>query len=253
MTTAGSTREIYNGQADKWQRDRPTLLSDFSARPFLLKLCEPLVGSKCLDLGCGEGYVARELMKRGAAHTLGVDISEKMIESANRQKQSLEDERLEYRVVDLRSSAGEISDSYDLVVAVFLFNYMSIGEMHRTMRFAHEKLSPGGRLIFSVPHPALPYLKTDKFPFYFSASEGYFSGRDRCFPGEIWRLDRVPVKVQCVHKTFADYFKGLKTAGFDSMPDVHELKINQEHVELDAEFFEPLVDLPLHLAIEVVK
>ena len=35
-----------------------------------------------LDLGCGEGYVSRELMKRGAKRTLGIDISEKMIAAA---------------------------------------------------------------------------------------------------------------------------------------------------------------------------
>jgi cyclopropane fatty-acyl-phospholipid synthase-like methyltransferase len=253
MTTAESTREIYNDQADKWQRDRPTLLSDFSARPFLLELCDPIQGKRCLDLGCGEGYVARELMKRGAASTLGVDISENMIESANRQQQSVLQEGLEYRECDLRNGAEDIGNSYDLVVAVFLFNYMSIEEMHRTMRLAHEKLTSTGRLIFSVPHPSLPFLKRDKFPFYFAPSGGYFSGRDQCFPGEIWRLDRTPVKVQCVHKTFEDYFQGLKAAGFETMPNVHELKINQAHVDLDAEFFEPLRDLPLHLAIEVTK
>ena len=253
MTTVESTREIYNSQADKWQRDRPTLLSDFSARPFLLELCEPVAGKRCLDLGCGEGYVARELMKRGAGETLGVDISEKMIESANRQQQESVHVGLEYRVSDLRGNTENISGSYDLVVAVFLFNYMSIGEMHRTMRLAYQNLASSGRLIFSVPHPSLPFLKRDKFPFYFAPSAGYISGRDHCFPGEIWRLDRTPVKVQCVHKTFEDYFQGLKAAGFNAMPDVHELKINQEHVDLDSEFFEPLRDLPLHLAIEVMK
>ena len=59
--------------------------------------------------------------------------------------------------------------------------------------------------------------------------------------------------MQCVHKLLGDYFAGLKSAGFDSMPDVHELRIEQRHVELDATFFAPLVDLPLHLAMEITK
>ncbi|MDA8967701.1 class I SAM-dependent methyltransferase [bacterium] len=253
MTTAESTREIYNAQADKWKRDQPSLLSDFSARPFLLNLCDPLQGKVCLDLGCGEGYVARELMKRGAQSTLGIDISEQMIQTAINQQNATPYQGLKYRVADLRGSTDQLGNSYDLVMAVFLFNYMSVEEMHRTMRLAYDKLATGGRLIFSVPHPSLPFLKQEGFPFYFNPTAGYFSGRDNCFAGEIWKLDRTPVKVQCVHKLLEDYFAGLKNAGFNTMPDVHELRINEEHVKLDPEFFEPLFDLPLHLAMEVTK
>jgi hypothetical protein len=45
----------------------------------------------------------------------------------------------------------------------------------------------------------------------------------------------------------------LKQAGFRLLPDVHELKITNDHVELDPEFFEPLLDLPLHLAFQIEK
>ena len=69
----------------------------------------------------------------------------------------------------------------------------------------------------------------------------------------VWRRDRVPVRVQCVHKTIEDYFHCLKQAGFRLLPDVHELKITSDHVELDPEFFEPLLDLPLHLAFQIEK
>ena len=253
MTTAESTRDIYNAQADKWNRDHPILLSDFSARPFLLDLCTPLAGKRCLDLGCGEGYVSRQLMERGAKSTLGIDISDKMVQSALRQQDHAPVHGLDYRVADLRVDPLPSEGSYDLILAVFLFNYMTVDEMHRTMDLAYSKLVKGGRLIFSVPHPSLPFLKQKEFPFYFDPSGGYFSGRDQCFPGEIWRLDRTPVKVQCVHKLLGDYFAGLKSAGFDSMPDVHELRIEQRHVELDAAFFAPLIDLPLHLAMEITK
>jgi len=253
MTTAESTRQIYNAQADKWKREKPSLLSDFSARPFLLDLCSPLAGKSCLDLGCGEGYVSRQLMERGAKRTLGIDISENMVQSAIQQQNRDPYQGLEYRVADLRDNTSLIGETYDLVVAVFLFNYMTVDEMHRTMKFAYSKLVSGGRLIFSVPHPSLPFLKEKEFPFYFDPCGGYFSGRDECFPGEIWRLDRTPVKVQCVHKLLEDYFSGLKNAGFKSMPGVHELRIDQRHVAMDPKFFEPLADLPLHLAMEITK
>jgi hypothetical protein len=45
----------------------------------------------------------------------------------------------------------------------------------------------------------------------------------------------------------------MRYAGFTTMPEVHELHINAEHVALDPEFFTPLIDLPLHVAFKVKK
>ncbi|MDB4756430.1 class I SAM-dependent methyltransferase [Pirellulaceae bacterium] len=253
MKTIDDTRQIYNAQAEQWTRDEPILLSDYSARPFLLELCEPISGSSILDLGCGEGYVARELMKRGAKQAHGIDISEKMIDAANHQQSQFPRKGLSFAVGDLRQKIPIDKGAHDLVVAVFLFNYLTLEETQQTMQNAFTSLKSGGRLIFAVPHPALPFLKKDQFPFYFESAGGYFSGRDQRFPGEIWRRDRVPVRVQCVHKTIEDYFHCLKQAGFRLLPDVHELKITNDHVELDPEFFEPLLDLPLHLAFQIEK
>ena len=253
VNVAQDTREIYNAQASQWSREEPVLLSDYSARPFLLDMCEPIAGASILDLGCGEGYVSREMMKRGARRTFGIDISEKMIAAAREHQQSHPWNGLDYAVVDIRNFEAVGTDPYDLVMAVFLFNYMTLAETRQTMKQAFASLRPGGRLVFSVPHPVLPFLKKDRFPFYFETSDGYFSGKDNRFPGEIWRRDRIAVKVQCVHKTIEDYFCCLKEAGFRLMPDVHELKITSEHINLDPEFFGPLQDLPLHLAFQIEK
>ena len=253
MITVENPRDIYNAQVSQWNREEPVLLSDFSARPFLLELCEPIANAMVLDLGCGEGYVSRELMQRGARQTFGLDISEKMIAAAQSHQQKDRWNGLSFAVGDIRNFESLSKDLYDLVVAVFLFNYMTLEETRRVMKNIFSGLRPGGRLVFSVPHPALPFLKKDRFPFYFETQGGYFSGKDRRFPGEIWRRDGVAVTVQCVHKTIEDYFFCLKDAGFRLMPEVHELKITREHLELDPDFFGPLEDLPLHLAVQVEK
>lgn len=54
------------------------------------------------DIGCGNGWVCREMMSRGAGKALGVDISPKMIERAR--NISKEDDRLRFEV----SSASEL-------------------------------------------------------------------------------------------------------------------------------------------------
>jgi len=55
-----------------------------------------------LDVGCGNGWVLREMVSRGAGTTLGVDISPKMIERA--QKATAGDDRFDFKV----GSAAEI-------------------------------------------------------------------------------------------------------------------------------------------------
>jgi predicted TPR repeat methyltransferase len=87
MNSEKDAKKLYDEQAPSWQRNGPVLLSDYSARPFVMQLCEPLEGITMLDIGCGEGYVGRELLKRGASRIHGIDISSAMIEKAEEEKQ----------------------------------------------------------------------------------------------------------------------------------------------------------------------
>jgi SAM-dependent methyltransferase len=247
------TRSLYDGQAGDWKRNAPLLLSDYSARPFVLQLCEPLQGKKILDAGCGEGYVARKMLDAGAGFVHGVDISAGMIDQAQVQITESHKGRCRFETGDIRNDVLLSEGEFDLVLAMFLFNYLDSHATAEVMKRFFHCLKPGGHFIFSVPHPSLAFLKKDRFPFYFETKGGYFSGRNMLFPGEIWRRDGVAVGVQCVHKTLEDYFSCLRLAGFRLMPEVYELHINEEHIALDPAFFIPLKDLPLHLAFKVVK
>ena len=53
-------------------------------------------GLTVLDLGCGEGYLSRELVRKGA-HVIGIDISEKLIEIA-KEKSLKEFLKIDYRL-----------------------------------------------------------------------------------------------------------------------------------------------------------
>jgi len=142
----------------------------------------------------------------------------------------------------------------DLVVAVFLFNYLTIAQTQECMTEVARVLRPGGRFVFSVPHPSFPYMREPGYPFYFQVEgKGYFSKRDRQFPGRIWKRDGSWLNVQLIHKTFEDYFNALKIAGFNTMPILQELRVTPEHIALDESFFSPLLDQPLHLAIQVSR
>lgn len=252
-THTHSTRDLYNSTASKWVRGEPSSLSDFTARPVILALCEPVSGLRVLDLGCGEGYCSRALRQQGAGEVLGIDLSQEMIAAA-RSQEAKDELGIRYEVgcaTDLSMfNAGEL----DLVVAVFLFNYLNTDQTQRCMAEIARILRPGGRFIFSVPHPAFPYMRQAEYPFYFQVEgTGYFSQRDRQFPGRIWKRDGSWLDVQLVHKTLEDYFDALKAAGFNTMPTLRELRVQPDHVEIDEPFFKPLVDYPLHLAMQVQR
>lgn len=253
LTNTDSTRDLYNHSASNWIRKEPSSLSDFTARPAILTLCEPVAGLRVLDLGCGEGYCSRELRRRGAEHVVGIDLSEGMIAAA--QSQNAEDNLGIHYEAGCATNLSQFDDgAFDLVVAVFLFNYLTIAQTQQCMAEVARILRPNGRFIFSIPHPAFPYMRQAEYPFYFQVEEtGYFSQRDQQFSGRIWKRDGSWLDVQLVHKTLEDYFNALKAAGFNTMPTLQELRVLPEHVALDASFFQPLVDYPLHLAVQVSR
>jgi SAM-dependent methyltransferase len=241
---------LYDRHAGRWSRTGPRSLSDFTGRPAVFTLCGPVAGQRVLDLGCGEGYCTREMAARGAARVRGIDLSAGMIELARKREAEL-CQGIEYAQGNVVALDSEDA-AWDLVLAVFVFSYVTHDEMTRAFAEVRRVLAPGGRFVLALPHPSLPFVRDPKPPFYFDAREhGYFSARDVRLEGEIGCIDGTRLPVQMVHKPLEDLFDALGAAGFTRMPTVRELRVLPEHVGAHPELFGPLVDLPLHLALRV--
>ncbi|MFT7674445.1 MAG: SAM-dependent methyltransferase [Gammaproteobacteria bacterium] len=246
------TETVYNENAEKWLRMEPSSLSDFTGRPPVFDACGDLKTRSVLDIGCGEGYCARELKRRGAGDYLGVDLSSQMIGAA-RAQEAKDQYGIEYRthnIVDFKPAR-----QFDLCIAVFLFNYLTVEEMQRTFSMVYQALNSNGEFIFSVPHPFFPFAWSGNAPpFYFdSAGKNYFADVNEKFEGEIWKQSGESLHVQCVHKTFSDYFESLRQSGYTRMPEVKELTVTPELVALDKDFFSPLLNEPLHVLFKISK
>ena len=252
-TTVPSPQALYDETAQGWVRKQPITLSDFTGRIPLLAMAEPVAGKSVLDLGCGEGYFARHLRARGATLVIGMDQSAGMIELAQKQEAAdpLGIDYYQGCATDLGTFGAH---SFDMTIAVFLFNYLTVQQTRACMAEVARVVKPGGRFLFAVPHPAFPFMRRAEPPFYFDVDGvGYFSGRDQHCAGKIWKRDGTALEVQLRHKTLEDYFEALAKAGFRSMPQVRELRVTPELVKLDPAFFGPAVDTPLHMAIEVTR
>ena len=250
--TGDSARKMFDSGSKHWVRDEPRLLSDWTARPFLLDWCLPVTGKQILDMGCGEGYFTRKLARNGARQVSGIDISPGMITLAQAQE-SQEALGIHYSVGCATDFEYDADSRYDLISAVFVYNYVTIDEMKTSMSRVYEALSEGGRFVFSLPHPANPFIAKEDSRFHFERVGGWFSGKDQAFEGRMAMRDGTDVVVRCIHKTFEDVMHGLKDAGFSKFPDFRELTVTEEHIAFDPEFFQPLYDQPLHIAFRIEK
>lgn len=98
-----------------------------------------------LDVGCGEGWLVRELVRHGIRAT-GVDATHALVEAA-RQKGGGEFHCLNYFAL----AAGELPLRVDTVVC----NFSLLGDRSVAVLFqaVPALLTPSGRFIVQTPHP----------------------------------------------------------------------------------------------------
>src|ERR1041385_4731068 len=85
---AHSVRDSWDRVADAYAEGQASGVDYYRYEffgPAQLALCGDVHGLRILDVGCGNGYFARALSRRGARVT-GIDISPRMIEHARKQE-----------------------------------------------------------------------------------------------------------------------------------------------------------------------
>ena len=115
--------------------------------PALRVLLPDLRGLQVLDLGCGFGWFCRWARQMGAAHVLGIDVSEKMLD---RSRATTQDTAITYTRADMEQLKLPLA-SFDLVYSSLALHY--IRGLEELMSEVYRALVPGGRLVFSVEHP----------------------------------------------------------------------------------------------------
>jgi SAM-dependent methyltransferase len=115
--------------------------------PALRALLPDLRGLNVLDLGCGFGWFCRWARQQGAAHVLGIDVSERMLA---RSRATTQDTAIVYTRADLEHLELSL-ESFDVVYSSLALHY--IENLNGLMSEVYRSLIPGGSLVFSVEHP----------------------------------------------------------------------------------------------------
>ena len=119
--------------AGEWH-ELKNLLPDFSMKTVL-------------DLGCGYGWHCKYAATHGAAYVLGTDISQKMLETAQKHNPG---PFIEYRRAAMENLDFP-ADSFDVVLSSLAFHYVK--DFEPLVQNISRWLKPSGAFVFSVEHP----------------------------------------------------------------------------------------------------
>jgi ubiquinone/menaquinone biosynthesis C-methylase UbiE len=207
-------------------------------------------GTRVLDLGCGNGYIARRMARSGARVT-GVDRSAELIDRA-RAREAATPLGIVYHQADAATLPMLADRSFDLGVANM--SLMDIEDALGALREMGRVLVPAGRFVFSINHPCFDVdTRSDYFvdtttspPTVFRRVAGYREPHSDRFH---WSYpDGLQVWTVGYHRPLSWYIKGLRGAGFvivdaeepSPAPGFVSRRVQREWVE----------QIPLHLVIE---
>jgi len=165
-------------------------------RPASLALLGDVTGQHVLDLGCGTGAHARELLDRGAT-VEGLDRSRAMLAYARRRLGA----DVPLHQADLSAPLPLPDDRFDAVLASLVLHYVE--DQVRPLREVHRVLVPGGRLVLSTHHPALDHV--------LSGGDDYFA---TALWDDTWTVGGEPVTMRFWRRPLHAITDALATAGF---------------------------------------
>jgi SAM-dependent methyltransferase len=103
-----------------------------------------VAGARVLDMGCGDGESSERLLAMGAAHVLGVDISQAAIARAERRAVS---GRLEFRCGDVTRELGD--ERFGCIFGRSILHHLDYRGALPRLYDGH--LEPGGTMLFMEP------------------------------------------------------------------------------------------------------
>jgi cyclopropane fatty-acyl-phospholipid synthase-like methyltransferase len=125
-----------------------------------LQLVSPhLAGLHVLDIGCGSGRFAFQLLAAGAERVVGIDVSPAAIEAADaRRRQSPSADRLEFRVMDVTLPSAELPP-VDLITALGVIEYFDATELSALLGSFNSRY-------FLIDFPDAEGRKRDRLTWY---------------------------------------------------------------------------------------
>lgn len=218
-TPSPATAGDYDAYAEEyaasvaWREQGAADGDAYGILPHLLDLLGDIGGRRVLDAGCGDGYLARVLARRGASVT-GIDLSPRLIELA-RSKDP--DGEIDYRVADLSQSLAGENGCFDVVASYLVLN--DVRDYRGFTATLADVLRPGGRLALAMNNPYNAVIRKSVADYFDSEAASPYRG--------LWEAG---IRTYYYHRTLEDYLDAFIAAGLHlakladvpAMASVHE-------------------------------
>ncbi len=208
-------------------------------------------GARVLDVGCGNGYIARKLA-RGGARVVAVDLCAELISRA-RAREAQDRLGIVYLLQDAAALGGIEDSSID--VAVANMSLMDIEDGAGAIREIGRVVVDGGRFVFSISHPCFDVDTRSAWSLetamgrqeLFRKVTGYRSVHSDRYR---WKLgDSTVASTVGYHRPLGWYAKALREGGWvieslaepEPTPDYVGIRVMKEWLE----------QIPLHLIVGV--
>ncbi|MBR1988481.1 MAG: class I SAM-dependent methyltransferase [Clostridia bacterium] len=229
----------------KEMRDSKINANELIEIPTIKGMLPNLKGKKILDLGCGEGEMARFFIEKGAKKVVGIDVSQNMINEAKKH----EYKNLEFKILPMEEISS-IDDKFDIVFSSLAFHYVE--DYYKLMKDISSKLKKNGYLIFSQEHPLVTAtIKTQDLPKYIEKDgKRYYYLSDYNDVGKRlidWNVEGV-VKY---HRNFETIFSALKESNL-RIEELLESKASEEAIKIVAKY-KNLNNRPFFLFVKAKK
>ena len=144
---------------------------------------------------------------------------------------------------------NDIKDKFDLITAIFSFNYLKQQHAKTVTQWAVNQLQPRGSLIVTHPHPLVTYSLTNSENFKWQTVPNYFN-TDTWLTGEMRNLQNETLDVGSYHKTLQDLLSLVPVS------DAYHFAVEELGfvcAESCPPEFSELIGKPLHVKITISK
>lgn len=238
----------YDENANFWDRTEKNIQSDFLCRPYVFNMIGDVKGKYLIDVGCGEGYVSRNMAKFGA-RVVGVEKEASMVELAvNREKK--DNFGINYYQGDTRDLKN-FYDKFDIALSVLVYGHLDSNDMGIAVKETYRSLKDEGTFILAVPHPFKYIFKPSKTVWieFDDSNSDYWKEKNniRLRTGDGRSFD-----IEAYNHTVGDYMNALLKNGF-CIQEICEPKATKKDLETFPEMWGEEDRIPFYLIIKAKK